>query len=137
LTDCDDLWAKLQAYADSEVGPFLFGKKPVLTPSTRVLEDLRLDGTDAYEFLESAFDKFNIKNVENFPFHRYFGGDGVGSIFGFFAVVPRFFWFLLTRKRPEPEHPFTLGMLLLAMHRERWDTAPIEREAELRWPRSK
>ncbi|SIT50384.1 Acyl carrier protein [Paraburkholderia piptadeniae] len=125
MTEHDELWEQLEHFTRAEIGRSLFGKEPILTPSTRVEEDLRISGIDAIEFVDKLFERFNVANGESFPYVRYFGGEAGGNPI---AAIPYLILFLFTGKRCESEHSLTLGMLLLAMRMHRWDTELIEKE---------
>jgi acyl carrier protein len=113
----DEIWDKLEAFARKELGKPLFGRI-VLTPASRLEEDLGLTGVDAIEFIDKWAEAFGV-NAQGFPYDRYFGSDNldvVGSVLGIFSK----------RFRQPKLVPLTLGMLADAMRRGRWETALIE-----------
>lgn len=118
----DALWISLVEFTRAEIGRSLFGTEPILTRSTRLEGDLGLTGIDAIAFIDTLFEKFNVKG-EPFPYARYFGGDGAGNLL---AAIPALIRLLLTGKRQEAEHSLNLGMLLDALRAGRWDTEAIE-----------
>lgn len=128
------LWVQLTAFTRHEIGGKpLFGKEPVLTPATRLLDDLRVDGDDAVEFLEKWFETFQVAGMENFPINRYFGSEGTpaGAALLVVPFLARTLWRALFRPKPpseaNPKHPsLTLGMLYEAARVGRWDTEAIE-----------
>ncbi|BCF89536.1 DUF1493 family protein [Paraburkholderia sp. PGU16] len=120
----DPLWKELTAFTREEVGGTrLFGKEPTLTPSTRILDDLRIDGVDAIEFVDKLFEKFAVEG--DFPYARYIGPESPANIL---CAIPALICGLFNRNRPPhpDEHPLTLGMLYEAMRAGRWDTKEVE-----------
>jgi acyl carrier protein len=87
-------------------------KRQALTPQTRLVEDLGLEGDDAEEFIQSFSQTFSVDLTE-FEFRKYFGVEA--------AVNPislvRFF---LPKKRV----PIEIGQLVAAAARGRW--APMD-----------
>lgn len=120
----DALWTAIVSFTREELGrPWLGTEKP-LTPSTRVFDDLRLDGDDAIEFIDRLFTKFNV--VGDFPYARYFGGEGSAGaalLLLPWLVVSLFRFVFRSKPVPEPDnHPLTLGMLYEACRAGHWDT---------------
>jgi hypothetical protein len=131
----DSQWDALVAFTREEIGLPWFGKEPALTRSTRVLDDLGIDGDDAFEFMENFFDRFEVANAEDFPMPRYFYDEG--NAIAVLLAVPILvimlvrFVFRLPPVKPNPDEPaLTLGMLHEAIRVGRWDTEAIERSQE-------
>jgi hypothetical protein len=124
----DALWTAIVAFTREELGRPWFDKVQPLTLSTRVLDDLRIDGDDAIEFIDRLFAKFNVKG--DFPYARYFDGEGTAglSLLLIPFLVGTLFRFVFRLKHaPDPdEHPLTLGMLYEACRVGRWSTEAIE-----------
>ncbi|WP_084296401.1 DUF1493 family protein [Komagataeibacter kakiaceti] len=107
--------------------------EPELQLSTRIVEDLSLDGYDAHCLMVSYIDTFHI-NTGDFDFCRYFRHET--PPFLVFLIIPdllfRLFrllvWqFLLGKPAPEPTTvPLTLAMLQQAIDDGRWDSARLE-----------
>lgn len=124
MTMDDATWTALEAFAREELGKPLFGKPLLLTPASRLEQDLGLTGVDAVEFIDRWAAAFNVA-AQGFPYNRYFGGDSLD--------LGRTLLGLLSKKHRSPElRPLTLGMLANAMRRGRWDTAEIEAAAATR-----
>jgi hypothetical protein len=125
----DAQWDALVAFTCKEI-PWA-GRREPLTPTTRILDDLRIDGDDALEFMEHFFETFDVTNAKSFPMQRYFGGEGTAgaALLLFPALLGLLVRFALRRpKSPDPdEHSLTLGMLLQAIRDGRWDTEAVER----------
>ncbi|NIF76950.1 DUF1493 family protein [Paraburkholderia sp. Cy-641] len=126
----DPQWEALVAFTREEI-PWA-GKTEPLTPSTSISDDLRIDGDDAFEFIDQFFERFDVAGGENFPVLRYFGPEG-NTLFALLIVpvlVVAFVRFVLRLKPVNllPRKPtLTLGMLLDAIRVGRWDTKAIER----------
>ncbi|WP_233801802.1 DUF1493 family protein [Paraburkholderia sp. HP33-1] len=114
----DDTWVKFEAFAREELGRPLFGGQLELKPETRLEQDLGVTGQDGAEFIENWAKEFHV-DVAGFPFRRYFSPEGQ-------ALLSSFLGLFSNRLRREPLVPLTLGMLLEATRRGRWDTAEIE-----------
>jgi hypothetical protein len=120
----DETWSALEAFAREELGKPLFGKPLVLTPVSRLEQDLGLTGVDAVEFIDKWAATFKIE-ARGFPYDRYFGGESLD--------VGRTLLGLLSKKQRAPKpQPLTLGMLADAMRRGRWNTVEIEAAAASR-----
>ncbi|WP_322092834.1 DUF1493 family protein [Paraburkholderia bannensis] len=130
----DALWKALTDYTREEIGRPLFGKELTLEPTTEVIDDLRIDGDDAVEFIDKLFLKFDVKG--DFPYARYFSGEGTALVPLMLvpALVGALFRAVTKRPRtPDPDdHPLTLGMLHEAMRKGRWDTDEVERSQQQR-----
>jgi acyl carrier protein len=53
--------------------------KSSLKSSTRIYEDLRMDGEDAFELLKSFEHEFKL-DMQNFDFNQYFAPEGIDLI---------------------------------------------------------
>ncbi|WP_321796753.1 DUF1493 family protein [Caballeronia sp. J97] len=131
----DALWTAIVGFTREEIGRPWLGKEPSLTPSTHVFEDLRIDGDDAIEFVDRFFEKFNVKG--DFPYARYFGGEGTAGpallFIPFLVFAPFRALFRLERaSNANPEYrSLTLGMLYEAARIGHWDAKAIE---AAQWP---
>ncbi|KXU86544.1 acyl carrier protein [Paraburkholderia monticola] len=117
----DDTWVKFEAFAREELGRPLFGGRLELKPETRLEQDLGVTGQDGAEFIENWAKEFHV-DVGGFPFRRYFSPEGQALLSSFLGLFSK-------RLRRVPLVPLTLGMLLEATRRGRWDTAEIEAAA--------
>lgn len=98
--------------------------------STRIVEDLSLDGIDAHYFIEAYAEMFSIKEGD-FDFHRYFNDETEvlliipTILFVFFRFL---IWQLLLGKpvRKLTTVPVTLAMLQQAIDDGIWNCARIE-----------
>lgn len=91
--------------------------------STRLGEDLGIDGEDAGELMSEFFSRFNVR-AESFVFERYFGQEG----------IPLSFWFELLRGRwpgtTPPLVPITIGDLVLSAETGKWTVSSQTEEKE-------
>lgn len=104
--------------------------KEEIKPSTRIVEDLGLDGIDAFYLMESYAETFSIKGGD-FDFNRYFNDETQvlliipAILFVFFRFL---IWQLLLGKpvRKLTTVPVTLAMLQQAIDDGVWNCARIE-----------
>jgi acyl carrier protein len=98
--------------------------------STRIVEDLSLDGIDAHYFIEAYAETFSIE-VGDFDFHRYFT-DETQVLLIIPAILFVFFRFLIWKLllgqpvRKLTTVPVTLAMLQQAIDDGVWNCARIE-----------
>ncbi len=98
------------------------GLTAVLTPATRLCEDLGQTGDEANDFIEKFFKHFEV-DAGDFDFHRYFLMEGEGLLYSAFRQ-----WILRkphTRKR----EPITLAMLHRVAASKRWNSQVISKTA--------
>lgn len=117
----DDIWERLETFAREELGRPLFGGKLNLQPESRLEQDLGLTGLDAVEFIDKWAETFSV-DAKDFPYRRYFGPEGQELLSSFVGLFSK-------RHRPSKRLPLTLGMLVEATRRGRWDTDEIESAA--------
>ena len=67
--------SKLEEIKDFVMAEKLVRKREKLLASTRLSEDIGLEGDDADEFLEAFAKKFNV-DFSQFDFHKYFAEEG-------------------------------------------------------------
>ncbi len=82
--------------------------------STRIFEDLRIDGDDAFELLDAFRKKFNV-DMSGFNINEYFGPEGLDSI-GFIISI--------FSKNSVDLKPLTLGDLEEAAKAGKWIETP-------------
>jgi hypothetical protein len=114
----DDIWERLEAFTRAELGRPLFGRKLDLRPASRLEQDLGVTGLDAVEFIDKWAQTFNV-DAKDFPYQRYFGPEGqelLSSLIGLFSK----------RHQRSARVPLTLGMLVEATRRGKWETEVIE-----------
>jgi hypothetical protein len=110
-TEIDEvLWNRLHKFVRERLE-----EDVVLSPTTRLLADLHLDGDDAFEFMEAFAETFGVESGD-FEFDRYFGPEG----FNPFALVTALF------RRQPAKVEVTLAMLARAITEGRWNTENIE-----------
>ena len=113
---------------------FLISKQEIseeeIKPSTRVVEDLSLDGIDAHYLMESYAETFSIK-VGDFDYYRYFN-DETQVLLIIPVILFVFFRFLIWKLLlGKPVHkiitvPVTLAMLQQAIDDGVWNCERIE-----------
>lgn len=110
-TEIDEvLWSRLHEFVRERLG-----EDVVLSPSTRLLADLHLDGDDAFEFMEAFAETFGVESGD-FKFERYFGSEG----FNPFTLITGLF------RRQPAKVEVTLAMLARAITEGHWNTGNIE-----------
>lgn len=108
----DPLWDELDAFVRKEVG---LGAKKLLSPATRLSEDLGQTGDDANEFIGRFFERFAVAPGD-FDFHRYFLMEGEGSLYSLFQRM------ILRKPHGLAREPITLGTLQQAALDKRWES---------------
>ncbi|MGG6430409.1 DUF1493 family protein [Acetobacter ghanensis] len=113
---------------------FLISKEKIseneIQLSTRIVEDLSLDGIDAHYFIEAYAEMFSIKEGD-FDFHRYFN-DEMEVLLIIPTILFVFFRFLIWQLllgKPVSKLttvPVTLAMLQQAIDDGIWNCARIE-----------
>ena len=83
-----------------------------LNPSTRIYEDLRIDGDDATEFFVKFQEKFDV-DFSNFDLGHYFNDEG-------FDPIGLRFLFLRGQQPKTKKKSITLGDLETALKNGRW-----------------
>ena len=90
----------------------IWASEEELTPDTRILHDLGIDGDDGDELLEAFCEEFEIQNVSEIDLSAYFGPEGVD---------PFTFLFCLVFKRDKfLRIPITLRDLVDSAEAKRW-----------------
>ncbi len=89
-----------------------------LTLSTRLLDDLGIDGDDAVEFFEHFEQAFGV-DLSDFPYYRHFGPEGWDLFAG---KLTRFIWHLFNIEYLYTYEyiPITIEDLIVAAHAKRW-----------------
>ena len=105
-------WGELEAFVREEVG---LRETTVLSPATRLWEDLGQTGDDANEFMGSFFERFAV-DTGDFDFHRYFLMEGEGLLYSLFRRV------ILRKAHSLDREPITLAMLHRAALDGKWDS---------------
>lgn len=105
-----ETWKQLIAFTKRHVRA-----ESELSPRTELLDDLDLDGDDAFDFMEAFAEEFSVR-AGDFEFIRYFSPEG----FNPFEIVFSLF------RRQSPKHPLTLLMLAKAIELGKLDTKAIE-----------
>ncbi|PYD71616.1 DUF1493 family protein [Novacetimonas hansenii] len=117
-----------------ELTKFLISEEKIsekeIKPSTRIVEDLGLDGIDAHYLMEYYSETFSIK-VGDFDFHRYFNDETevLSIIPTILFVFFRFLIWQLLMGKPAlnlTTVPVTLAMLQQAIDDGVWNCARIE-----------
>jgi len=84
-----------------------------LTQSTRIYEDLKIDGDDAFELLKSFEREFNV-DMTDFEYNNYFAPEGIDLIGGLINIF---------KKNKKKLLPLTLGDLETVAKKGKWLTA--------------
>ena len=105
-------WGELEAFVREEVG---LRETTVLSPATRLWEDLGQTGDDANEFMGSFFERFAV-DTGDFDFHRYFLMEGEGLLYSLFRRL------ILRKPHSRKREPVTLAMLHRAALDRKWDS---------------
>lgn len=82
----------------------------ILSVSTRLYEDLKIDGDDAFELLKAFESEFDV-DMTNFGYNNYFAPEGIDLI----GVVLN-----ILKKNKKKLLPLTLGDLEQAASRGKW-----------------
>lgn len=105
-------WSELDAFVRKEVG---LRETKVLSPATRLWEDLGQTGDDANEFMGRFFERFAV-DTGDFDFHRYFLMEGEGPLYSLFRRL------ILRKRQSRKREPVTLAMLHRAALDRKWDS---------------
>ena len=110
-------WEEIEAFVREEVG---LRETKVLSPATRLWEDLGQTGDDANEFMGSFFERFAV-DTGDFDFHRYFLMEGEGLLYSLFRRV------VLRKTHSLNREPVTLAMLHRVVLDGKWDSDGLGR----------
>ena len=88
-------------------------KTDSLTEHTRIVEDLKLDGDDGIEFIDSFHNEYPFES-SGFNYANYFGSEGLSL-----GILN---W-IRGRKTPQ-RRPLTIGMLIDAAVNGKWTSQP-------------
>jgi hypothetical protein len=99
----ESVFDKLLSFVERERWKY----KMPLSRSTRLVQDLKMDGDDAYEFMEKYVSEFNL-DYSAFNFDEYFSKEG----FDLFGIIASIF-----KKKVETKKTLTLGDLERAIIR--------------------
>lgn len=111
-------WPELVAFVTTELA---LRQSTRLTPDTRLVEDLLVDGDDGDEFMEAFVQRFQVA-WGDLDLSRHFAAEGLD------LLAPLWRWLGL-RQPAAPLEPITLGMLLLAAQAGQWDSATLQAQA--------
>jgi len=110
---CEDMFKRVESF----VLRFWPASKGPLSPDTRLLYDLGMDGTDAVEFMEALSKEFGV-DMSEFEFNKHFGPEGFGPVdlfYFLYCLVARIF-----KKDVSGLIPITLRDLVLAAEARKW-----------------
>lgn len=117
----DSTWNEVESFVRTKVG---VSRRSTLTPATRLEDDLDLTGDDAAGFMASFFADFGV-DAGDFDFNRYFVTEGSGLLLMLFTA-------LSTKRRAGLRRvPLTVGMLVDAAERRRWDCRELEKSGDV------
>lgn len=102
-----DTFEKLKILIFNKIGQ----ENVTLKKSTRIYEDLSVDGDDAFELLKSFEQEFNV-DMTDFEYNNYFASEGIDIIGVFINLF----------KKKKKLYPLTLGDLELAAIEGKWIT---------------
>lgn len=108
-------WAELETFVREELG---LREAKVLSPATRLWEDLGQTGDDANEFMGQFFERFSV-DTGDFDFHRYFLMEGEGGLYSLFRRV------VLCKPHSVDREPIGLAMLHRAALDKKWDSCRL------------
>jgi hypothetical protein len=110
----DKFWAEIEAFVRKERGTLA---RQVITPATRLEDDLDVTGDDADQFMERFFDHFHV-DTGDYNFNRYFLTEGSGLTL-LLAIFSK-------KRREKLERvPLTLGMLANAARLGQWESSRL------------
>ena len=107
----DGIYLKVRAF----VAQHWKVKREKLSETTRLAQDLGLDGDDAAEFMEKFSETFNV-DLTSFDFSRYFGPEA--GFNPFYSL-----YLLLFNRKKLRQDPLTLRDLAEAVRNNRWPDA--------------
>lgn len=84
-----------------------------LTPEAQLLDDLGIDGDDAFELIEAFGEEFGMQDMNDFHFDAYFFPDNYGCSM-------RFLYHLLFDRKEVQRTPITLRGLAESAEAKRW-----------------
>lgn len=116
----DELYGRVKAFV---VEHAIWASEEELTPDTRILHDLGIDGDDGDELLEAFCEEFEIQNMSEIDYSAYFGPEGGGLFFFLYYLVFKRDKFLLV--------PITLRDLVKSAEAKRW--IPPQNEPKSGW----
>ena len=102
----EDVFNKITKLVSNEVGV----RESKLTRTTRLYEDLKIDGDDAFELLKSFEQEFQV-DMKNFDFNSYFAPEGIDLL----GVLGNLF-----KKKTSSKDSLNLGDLEKAALRKYW-----------------
>jgi len=114
----DAVWNEVESFVRGKAG---IPPRRIVTPATRIEDDLNLTGDEAARFMGSFFEHFGV-DAGDYDFNRYFVTEGSGLLL-FLSTA-------LSRKRRDGLRrlPLTVGMLAEAARRRRWQSRELETE---------
>jgi len=104
----DDIYARIKGMVVDHTRV----KEAVLTPRSRLLQDLGMDGDDAEEFLTAYAAEFGV-DMTGFRFDDHFGPEAA------FDPLVYLWWVLFDRKKLQLA-PITLADLTRSAREKRW-----------------
>jgi acyl carrier protein len=110
---CEDMFKRVESF----VLKFWPASKGPLSPDTRLLDDLGMDGTDAMEFMEAFSKEFDV-DMSEFEFDSHFGSEGFSPVDVFYllyCLLGRIF-----KKDLSGLIPITLRDLVSAAKAKKW-----------------
>jgi acyl carrier protein len=108
----DDVYLRVRDF----VAEYLGERKEKLSPDSRLLQDLGVDGVDAGELLEAFTETFSV-DMTHFPFAKHFGPEAGFDPFYYLYTL------LFKRQKWRPI-PITLRDLADAVRNKRWAEGP-------------
>ncbi len=110
---CEDMFKRVESFV---LRSWPASKGP-LSPDTRLLEDLGMDGTDAAEFMEAFSKEFNV-DMSEFEFDKHFGPEGFSPL-DLFDIV--YCWLgRIFKKDLSGDIAITLRDLVSAAEAKKW-----------------
>jgi acyl carrier protein len=107
----DDVYLMVRDF----VAEYLRERKEKLSPDSRLLQDLGVDGADAVELLEAFSEKFGV-DMAHFPLSKHFGPEAGFNLF-------YYLYSLLFKRQKWRPIPITLRELAEAVRHKRWPEA--------------
>ena len=116
----NELYERVKTFIVEQV---VWGSEEELTPDTRLLHDLGIDGDEGNELLEAFCEEFDIQNMSEIDLSAYFGPEG-GDLF-------IFLYYLVFDRDKFLRIPITLRDLVKSAEAKRW--IPPENEPKAGW----
>ncbi len=105
----DEIFARVKAF----VAKHSLIAEEKLTSDAQLLDDLGIDGDDAFEFIEAFGEEFGMQDMNDFHFEAYFFPENYGSSMSFL-------YHLLFDRKGLQRAPITLRGLAESAEAKRW-----------------